>query len=818
MKISFTILGNHCKVIGMCFLLFMFGSEKTWAGTFTSNTASGNWNIPASWTVVGDADGVPDADDDVTIQSGHNITIATAVNNCRDLILDGTLTGISYNQTLNIFGDQTNNGTEAGKMNIYFKKVNGTISGTGSFNQDYAWLFGQSTSIAANVTTTRLKNCVVRWGITITNFGSVLIQAPCVFSPGSATSAWVNGAGSTLILRNNSFMAGAIKNFSTPGNTLDLRYFGTIVSSVGNIYENLILSFGGISLTTDITVEQNFTISGATNFNQNGNDITVSGNLALNSTGTFTQNASDFLHLDGFFASQTVSRTGGTAFTLRNLNIDNPLGVTFTNGSFALRQTLVLTNGDLIIDALATFTMMSDATTTARIDEITGTSVIIGNMVCQRFITGQGAGRDTTWADLSAPVQISTFADWDNELVINYSSGDDGTAYTFDEVADDFAAVSGPGQAIIGGQGYEMFLTDNFTLSSWSGATLTTIGQPNVGDQDLSSMVSFTPGNSNYNLVGNPFQSCINWASVFAASSNISNAFEYYDFTAGTYSIGGGSDEIPTGQGFWVLTTGSNPQFIVPESSKTTSTNSTLKSASAGLPYMTLALTSANGDHSYNHKLRVGTGAGSTQSWDFNDHPFRSSPDKKAPAIYATTEEGKKAVIYAFGQELNEVIIPLTIEVGISGDYKITASELEFVSGYSCVTLVDKTTGRTYDLNAQSEVMLENLQAGVVLANRFQIRLGDADCTSPEHITGLFENDFDVVQNAGQALVHFHYAEATPVTIHVTNFLGQVLVTSFTYEAHENTCTISLPSDFSGGYLITVMKDNEPMTKKLIMY
>jgi hypothetical protein len=35
------------------------------AGTFTSN-GTGPWNNPGTWIVVGDANGIPDTDDDIT--------------------------------------------------------------------------------------------------------------------------------------------------------------------------------------------------------------------------------------------------------------------------------------------------------------------------------------------------------------------------------------------------------------------------------------------------------------------------------------------------------------------------------------------------------------------------------------------------------------------------------------------------------------------------------------------------------------------------------------------------------------------------------
>src|SRR5262245_46868309 len=55
-KLLFIVLGL------LLFTIVAFGQ-----GTFTSNSATGNWNISTNWTFSGDADGIPDGDDNVTI-------------------------------------------------------------------------------------------------------------------------------------------------------------------------------------------------------------------------------------------------------------------------------------------------------------------------------------------------------------------------------------------------------------------------------------------------------------------------------------------------------------------------------------------------------------------------------------------------------------------------------------------------------------------------------------------------------------------------------------------------------------------------------
>ena len=71
-------------------------------GNFQSN-ASGNWSVAGTWTLVSgaDADGIPDADDNVEIVSGHSV-IVNAASACLNLtITSGTVDARGFNFTVN---------------------------------------------------------------------------------------------------------------------------------------------------------------------------------------------------------------------------------------------------------------------------------------------------------------------------------------------------------------------------------------------------------------------------------------------------------------------------------------------------------------------------------------------------------------------------------------------------------------------------------------------------------------------------------------------------------------------------------------------
>jgi hypothetical protein len=107
-------------------------------GVFQSNVVTGNWTAAGSWLLVSgsDADGIPDANDNVTIQTGHTINIATTTTqNCNNLTIDrGTLAYTTAPSRLNVQGNFVANstfGTRAtlsGSINTHRIVISGTTT------------------------------------------------------------------------------------------------------------------------------------------------------------------------------------------------------------------------------------------------------------------------------------------------------------------------------------------------------------------------------------------------------------------------------------------------------------------------------------------------------------------------------------------------------------------------------------------------------------------------------------------------------------------------------------------------------------------
>ncbi len=780
------------------------------AATFTSNIASGSYNSAASWVVVGfDSDGIPDSDDDLTILLGHNI-INNTTSACRDLTVDGTIT-VNSPAVFSIWGNYVVNGTEAGSNGaIVFPGIAGlSISGGGTFSSPstgvrYTFASGSSRTISAGTTIVKLANVSIA-NATVTNLGNFTLTTV----PTSAGATWINGANSSLTIRSSGFMSGRTFTASSSGNSVILTYpTGNIPVTTSGYYNLSIAGVSGTkSLPSNTTVGNNLTINANNALNSNNFDLTVGGNWS--NAGSFTASAGKTVTFNGTSA-QTVSNTLGTT-TFTGLTINNTSGVSLASGTYILNEVLTISNGTFSTGGRP-FTMTSTAGQTARIAPITGTGAISGSFIIQRFITS----RIATWADMSSPVQASTFADWDAELPARYyvysPPSSYPTQYSYSEGADDFVAVTSNSTILTPGKGYEVFLTGDYSYGNLPNTTLTTIGVPNQLDQNLNSLVSFS--NAGSNLVGNPFASSISWSSVLSASSGLSSSYDVFDYTAGNYSTFGAGTEIGSGQGFWVYATGA-PTLIINESAKTTSSNSSLRNMNVIQPYLSLQLTNIN--NQYSHSLKFATNKTAVDGFDINeDHPYRKSPIKSAPSITCKLD-GKKSVINTFNSNNDNYSVPLEVYSLINGSFTIDAKGFEFVDEYSCITLEDKKLNNFINLKEQpSYSFLYDINDS---ENRFVLHFSkDGNCKSVVNspIANTFENQVQILQNTNGNIINFNFDGTFNTVISVTNILGQNIIENASVQANNQSINVTLPENFTGIYIIKVENEKGAVAKKFI--
>ncbi|CAN5573531.1 hypothetical protein BH10ACI3_BH10ACI3_16790 [soil metagenome] len=206
-------------------IIFIFGSIGINAATFTA-AASGDWATPATWTLNSgtDPDGVPDADDTVTVPSGRVVTVSSA-QSVQSLAINtgGTLT-LNAGSTLTMAGGGSYSGL-------------GIVNGTGTFRTQGATTFGGSTNFTAPL------------------------------EVNSGTTLGSGNIGGSLTVLSGAILNTTNQNFTVDG---DLANSGTVTKSSGTFRVN------------GANIVNNGTISGAA-FTFGG-----TGTQSLSGTGSFT--------------------------------------------------------------------------------------------------------------------------------------------------------------------------------------------------------------------------------------------------------------------------------------------------------------------------------------------------------------------------------------------------------------------------------------------------------------------------------------------------------------------------------------------------
>ncbi len=782
----------------LLFSLFLHTCLFSMAGTFTSN-GTGPWNNPGTWIVVGDANGIPDTDDDITILSGHQITVVSGINGyCRNLTVNigGTITINSA--VLYINGDYQNDGAETSSGSVSFKSPGTEISGSGTFGQSVRYTFANTRNIQAGTTITKNVNVRFLDNAVINNSGTLSLAT--VINGTNVT--FTNTATGSLTLRASGFLTGSgnVFNANASGNSVTVQYnSATIPTASASTYHHLTINGTTVSQSTSTIVNGNFTVNGSRSFNMNGQDLVVSGNFA--NSGTISNGSTRTLTLN---SATTQNFSSSTAFSIGTLNISSGTSATMTSGIVNVVSTLdITTAATLNINGGATLTLVSDATSTARIDQLHASANITGNITVQRFISARTAG----YSDMSSPVQGSTFADWDNELlfVYGYNPPDQfPSAWGYSETAWDYVAITSAATALTPGLGYEVYLDSDGSQTTFNATTVNTIGTPNYGDIDVSGQCTLV--NDGWNLVGNPYASHINFSTFRTASGGTINAtWMFYDEAIEDFqSISGGTVE-PHG-GFWIEVNSGSPTVLFQENQKTSSTSSSYRSGT--MDKFNIRLES-NGLTRFTSNTQFVFGDFSKSYVNGEDVTFMKVPHPDAPALYSMVDNKRLRVNYM--QQEDEQHIPLFINVSLEGLYTLSASNIEMaeLAGYSCVILEDRKTGQRHDLRQSGYVF----EASSMDADRFVLHLSNNGCEKIAPVTSL--DDFaEINKNANGTFVAFNFEETNAAAISVVNLLGQPIIAGMQVEAKDQVIYLAIPESFSGIYLVNVQVGDKIITRK----
>ncbi len=735
------------KSSGFLNILSTWGSNPDGSGASPANfTTPGsifhiannaNPTINSTWTVNG-------AGTTVTVESGSNFTIpagapAVKYDDCGTCIpLDIASGGTVSIQDLSIYpvvgtinAGSTINYAGAGAQNVSgsFVYSNLTLSGSGIkscilgedviVNGDFDLQPGIEFKLHDNPgnasSFTLFGSSTGNLGEIVSNDNSIIIVDGAATSSGNLRFKSTSTLGLLDFLATNTTL-GIESNL----NVKELRF-----SNPGNVSKLQIIGASKLTVRDEITGNPTFS----------GNE-----NAEIEITGAGVNNFNLSMEIDpgiptvNAFKNFTLNRA--ITITLANeLKIANDLNVVLGT---------ITTNGNL--------TLLSDAISTGRILPLfPPTSDVDGNIKVNRF----NAAGFTGWAMMASPVKGSTFADIDDDIAITCPVCPDGSstggsafnsAFTYDETRpgtfNDFASylpIGNIADPMTNGTGYYVYFGDDQVNSNditWD------VSGP-FAKEEVRLLLTSTAGGTNganisniddgFNFVGNPYPAPISWDEVYNAtisdpagadaifnsyyiysSDEVGGAGGFYSYVDGTSETPGIMDDgiIPLGQAFFVQTqgpAGRTPELIFTENAKNTLNNTPFYLKSA-FPQVTkhqdchFKLTRVSDNKSANTAITFKENATVNRDMKYDAIyktalPVELSVNPKAMLFY-TILNGVNYSINAIPPVNGHLVLDLYTKVGMSGDYKISANNLNAIPEGYCINLFDKTLNINHDLKS----------------------------------------------------------------------------------------------------------------------
>ncbi|MBK9477372.1 MAG: PKD domain-containing protein [Bacteroidetes bacterium] len=495
--------------------------------------------------------------------------------------------------------------------------------------------------------------------------------------------------------------------------TLSLKGSGTqtLMRTGGEQLYNLTIGGSGTKmLGSSIMLNNDLVLNSSLDADVLGNySIDIKGNWS--NTGTFIPQQGEVSFVGN--TAQTIN--GSTTFF--DLTINNTSGgVSILGGAQNMAGGLDLVSGTFITTGQS-FTLLSSSSATARIKPVTGGN-LIGNVTMQRYLPTTVPG----WFLLGSPLQNTVIEDWDDNLVTSGFPGSDGSAagfisiYNYDETVGGtldnpsayLAATNSTNTTPIG-KGFWIWLADD--LVSFSGRAIDVVGPPMIGSVNLNVSYTNSAGISNdgWNLISNPYCSTIDWNDLSWTKTNMDNATYIYHGTNQQYAsyvagvgTNGGSQFIPSSQGFYVKANAAAPVLIAQETVKSAANPAYLKTSAASSTTNSelLYVRCVGNNFEDETALRFNNNAtmGFDSEWDavklFSDNPQNIS--------LSTRITNQDYSINSIPSGYSTLQIPLRTKVGVSGTYTLTFSGISNFSGFTCISLEDTYTGISTDLKAQN--------------------------------------------------------------------------------------------------------------------
>jgi hypothetical protein len=701
---SITVNGNVTVTTGTLVannLNITLGGNWSDAGTFTPGTGTVTFNGASAASITKAAGetfnllvisgtGIKSLGGPITVSS--NLTINAGA----------TLDASASNYTINANGNWLDNGT--------FNARSGLVT----FNRATAQTITKAAGETFNNVTLTLAG-VKTLGGPVTVNGNLTI---------TASTLDVSAASSFALTVNGNWLNTGTFTPRTGTVTFNGTVAQTITKAAGETFSSVVFSNTGTkTLGGPITASGSLTIGAGSTLDVSASNYAIGLKGVWTNNGTFTSRKG-ILTLNGA-AAQTI---GGTALTnFYSITLNNATGATITRAE-NLVGTLTLTSGTFTTTG-QTFTLISTASNTARIGQITGGN-FAGNIVMQRYIPGGATG----WYFLGAPISAGlTLQDWASSFFTSGFTGSSDPSYGF-------VSIYSYKESVLGIQDSGFVPATNTTNPVAMGQgfwayvgpvplTVSTHGPP--GKMNFTFPVTYTnsgsPPDDGWNLVANPYPSSIDWNAAGWTKTRVSGQIQIWNPNTSTFStyvagvsVNGGNHNIASSQAFWIQTTGAAPSLKLTEACKTATDTILYNMVPNYLSILKLRLT-GNG---YYDETAVTFSDSASIHYDPTYDALKFFSSNPAVPNLSTLIDGKDMSVNNQPWSNTSLSIPLRaiIGSGTSGMYTINRDSILTLPLGICLVMEDLATGTMTDLRSTRSYTF--YIADTTVAPRFIIHVG----------------------------------------------------------------------------------------------
>ncbi|MGP8217178.1 MAG: hypothetical protein ACLQQ4_16530 [Bacteroidia bacterium] len=802
------------------------------SGTYTAGTGTVSFKGTTGQTINGSST-TSFYNLTATGNSGETVTLGHAENVTNNFILSaGTFDVSASNYGLTVGGNFTNDGTFTAHNGIVTMNTSGsaTLGGTSSTSFYQFTESGTGTVTLGNneITTNNFQISSGTFDASASNYNLTV--------GGNFTNKGTFTARNGTVTMNTSGSA-------TLGGTASTSFYNLTESGTGTVTlgisetatNNLQISSGIFDVSASNYALNAGSFSNSGTFNAEAGTLTVNGsggNGNFTNNGTFTAGTGT-LSMSG---SGGQSIGGSTAVSFYNLTIAGTGGETVTlNTSEIFTNLITMTSGILAASGSNTMTLVSTSTAaTASVGPIAAGASITANFIVERYLPRNTAAFMGLSSPVYSPAETGTttvsgktwtyyygsLADWninnrtstDATFYMSGVKGPDGSAgsyvsvynftppSTYTAISANFSSPSAANDYVIP-QGGAVYLWIGYSLSKMAPYSYITHGVPVQG--------TIAAGSG---FVGNPYPSSINWA-TFSAHNGLAS---YQVYTSGG-SWTSSTSNIAMGQGIEVSSAVSfletdkiasaatldAPEEVTPLSGENIVTFTLYNDANE---YWTPAIVSfgKNYSTSYNQKE--------------DDALFLSSILPDVPPLYTVSEDNKNLELNRLPDSAQVMDVPLTAIGVVSANYTLTATGLERLSSYNCVTLIDKSSGRILANFEDSPDYTFTVSNPGEIKNyilRFTKLAPGETCASPDNVSfiNVLPGEISVIPDQAGATVKFNLQQQGNAIISVYNMVGQKISADINTYAYDNSIQVNLPS--GQVYIIKVQTASGLVIKKL---